>query len=170
MHRLDTRPFEEIDPRRRERVLALARALSGEGEARLGLGKAVPRRFARLLRAAGRMDCGEDEALRRLAEAGPRLLSRMREAAGEAPLRLPAHEGAPRLLALLRALLVGEPTLTEEGLIAALHAFDEAQPLWKIFAIPGISRSITASTPGFCSPTELSIPSQPSAMRGAGLP
>ena len=42
--------------------------------------------------------------------------------------------------------------------------------LWKIFAISGISRAITASMPGFWSPTELSIPSLPSAMRGAGFP
>ena len=41
---------------------------------------------------------------------------------------------------------------------------------WKMRAMFGSSRSMTASTPGFCSPTLLSTPEADSAMRGAALP
>ena len=41
---------------------------------------------------------------------------------------------------------------------------------WKIFAMWGTSWAMTASMPGFCSPTALSIPPGVSAIRGWGLP
>ena len=42
--------------------------------------------------------------------------------------------------------------------------------LWKNPLIRGSSSAMTFSTPGFCSPTALSIPPGVSAIRGAGLP
>ena len=42
--------------------------------------------------------------------------------------------------------------------------------LWKKVRSRGSSSEITASMPGFCSPTALSMPAVHSAMRGVGLP
>lgn len=129
MHRVEDESFARLEAGQTERVRALARELRADGEAKLRLPAACPRRFARLLRRAERLDDG-DAALSRLLEAGPRVLSAMEQAASEPALRLPARAGKVRMLMLMKALLCGEePFSGEEALLAALHAFDEARPL-----------------------------------------